>query len=632
MKKTLTACIITLASLLITGSTSTLIAQEIATKISRGEIEEVKALLAKGVNPNTKIHNETILALSINGKFPEITTLLINTKGIKLNEWNILTQPERSWKYTALMKAVEFPDVVKQFLDKNVLIDLQVEWILWDGKLHESGGNTALMLAVGVPNFTYTESAKLLIDKGAKINIQNRLGYTALMLGVHNTEVSKILIDKGATLDTRTKHGETALMLAAGKYAEVVKLLIDKGANIQLRQSTFSSSPNALDYAAKEGNIEAAKLILKRAEELGIKKEIISAGLHWAVIADQLEMAKYLLDEGALVDGTDEYGKYTPLMETSMPEMVQLLISRGADVNARNNFNYTALHKAVSNYMKPDAKDKECDKILKMLFDKGADINAQDGNGATPLMYAVQKMTPLKALIAKGADVNIQNKNGETALMYAVKGGLIKVILGGIPVVGGYLDATKFLISKGADINLQDIWGKTALMHAAGGVNALGNKYGTYTDILSILLEKGAKIDVEDKEGFTALYWAQRYNRTKSADLLLAKGANPSKKYDKAADKSNITAGLVGIWEKSFKMEGQTYTTRVVFNKDWSYSKGMRVPGNQWIPDGGGYTSYELRDGRIWLFNSLSMGAVIEWRFEGKELVLNGEKYIKVAK
>lgn len=84
-------------------------------------------------------------------------------------------------------------------------------------------------------------------------------------------------------------------------------------------------------------------------------------------------------------------------------------------------------------------------------------------------------------------------------------------------------------------------------MHSAGGVNALGNKYGTYTEILGYLLEKGAKIDTEDKEGFTALYWAQRYNRTKSAELLLAKGANPAKKYDKAADKSNITAGLVDI-------------------------------------------------------------------------------------
>lgn len=53
--------------------------------ISPGETEDVKSLLAKGVNPNTKIHNVTILAISINGKFPEITTLLINAKGVKLN-------------------------------------------------------------------------------------------------------------------------------------------------------------------------------------------------------------------------------------------------------------------------------------------------------------------------------------------------------------------------------------------------------------------------------------------------------------------------------------------------------------------------------------------------------------------
>ena len=86
MNKTLFACVIAIASIFFTCSINTLFAQEIVTKISNGEIEEVKALLAKGVNPNTKIHNETILAISIDGKFPEITTLLINAKGIKLNE------------------------------------------------------------------------------------------------------------------------------------------------------------------------------------------------------------------------------------------------------------------------------------------------------------------------------------------------------------------------------------------------------------------------------------------------------------------------------------------------------------------------------------------------------------------
>jgi hypothetical protein len=215
--------------------------------------------------------------------------------------------------------------------------------------------------------------------------------------------------------------------------------------------------------------------------------------------------------------------------------------------------------------------------------------------------------------------------------MFAVKGGLLKVILGGIPIVGGSVGAVKYLVSKGADIEAKDKWGKTALMHAAGGVNAQGNKYGTYTDIAEFLIKKGAKLDVEDNEGHTALYWANRYNRTKTADLLLAKGANPAKNYNKADDKSNVEMGLVGSWEKSFSHEGITYTTRVEINADWSYSKKLKPSNGPWVTDGPGYNAYELRDGRMWIFINKSFPAVIEYRFEGKTLIMNGEKYVKVG-
>jgi len=613
----------------IIGNSEKLCAQNIVADVERGKIEEVKAQLAIGVDPNTKSNKQTLLSYSLNGKFPEMTTLLANAKGIRINEWNILPQPEVSWKYTALHKAVKYPDMVKLLVEKGALLDLLDDWIEWDGKLHETGGNTPLILAIGQPNFTYTESAKFLIDKGAKINIQNRGGYTALMKAVHNTEIAKILIDKGASLNLQSKGGETALMLAACKYTEVVKLLLDKGANIVLRQSTYKVSPNALDYAARYGNIDAAKLILAKAVSLGVKDEVIYSALHWAVISNQLEMAKYLLDEGSNVEGNDDLGGYSPLMETSMLEMVQLLVKRGANVNAKNKMNYTPLHKAVFNFMGADPKEKDCEKILNLLLEKGANVDAQDGNGISPLMGAVQKITPAKILVAKGANLNIQNKNGETALMYAVKGGLIKVVII-VPIVGGSIESTKLLVNKGADVNLQDIWGKTALMHAAGAVNAIGNKYGTYTDILEFLLEKGAKLETEDKEGHTALYWAQRYNRKVSAEVLLDKGANPAKKYDKAADKSNIKAGIVGKWVNSFKQGTITCTTKVVFNADWTYSKTLTASG-QVIPDGGGYNAYELRDGRIWLFNKLGTNAVIEFRFEGKTLILNGEKYTKAG-
>jgi ankyrin repeat protein len=646
MKKSLFANRMLLIALFLLIGGSELSAQKKTKKEQKEEqdqkarFEKVQSELASGADPNRRDGKMTWLGSELheynrNGKYPEIPKLLINAKGIKLNEWNIYVQPEVSWKYTALMHAVAFPEIVTLLLNKGALIDLQDDWIKWDGKLSDQGGNTALMIAIGQEGFTHTESAKILIDRGAKIDLQDKLGNTALMDAVHNTEIAKILIDKGAKMDIQNLGGETALMLAAAKYPQVVKLLLDKGANILLRQDAkHNFTPNALDKAAIYGNMECAKLILEKAKSLGVKDEVIRVALRWAVVSNQLEMAKYLLDEGANVEGNDTYAGYTPLMETSMLEMVQLLISRGANVNAKNKMNSTPLHKAVFNYIKGETKEKDCDEILNLLIAKGADVNVQDNNGITPLMGAVQKISPTKILIEKGARLDIQNNNGETALMYAVKGGLVKVVVM-IPVIGSYNDAAKLLLSKGANVNLQDKWGKTALMHAAGAANAQGDKYSSYTDMLTLLLDNGANLETQDKEGFTALYWAQRYGRNKSAELLISKGANPAKKYDRATDKSNVKAGIVGTWINTFSMQqGNTkvnITNKVIFKADWTYSKVMITSG-QTIPDGGGYNTYDLRDGRIWLFNNLGTNAVLEYRFEGKTLILNGEKYTKSVK
>ena len=628
MKKTFLAGMIIFACLFTWCGTSKLLAQDMLGSIVHKKNDDVKALLDKGYDPNTKWNKETMFSCTISESNLEACQLFLNTKKIKVNEWNIHSEPELSWKYSYLIETTENEnpmEMMKLLLDKGALIDAQDEWIAWDGKLDRKGGNTALILSV-----EKTETARFLIEKGAKINIQSRAGQTALMNSVPNIEITKLLIEKGAKLDLKNIDGETALMLAAPKYTDCVKLLIDKGANIVLRQGEYKISPNALDLAAKFGNIESVKLLLAKAVSLGVKEEVISNALRYAVAANQVAMAKYLLDEGANIEGTDTDSNFTPLMETSMFEMIELLLKRGANVNAVSKFNYTPLNKAVSNFIDPNNKEKDCVKILNLLLDKGAKLDVQDGNGTTALMWAVPKMAPTKILLDRGASVNIQNKTGETALMLAVKGGFLKKVLFST-VIGPYKDAAKLLIAKGADVNLQETNGKTALMHAAGALNNTGNDYDAYTEMMKILIDKGAKPDMEDKDKNTALYWAQRYNRTKSAELLIANGSNPAKKYVKYEDKSNVKSGIVGTWQKSFKQGTISVVTKVVFKADWTYSKAMITQG-QTIPDGGLYTTYDFRDGRIWLFNTMGTNAVIEWRFDGKSLVMNGEKFDKVVK
>lgn len=58
-----------------------------------------------------------------------------------------------------------------------------------------------------------TESLSLLLDQGAKINLTDKKGKTALMYAASNyLDTLKLLIEYGADLDAQDKDGETALI------------------------------------------------------------------------------------------------------------------------------------------------------------------------------------------------------------------------------------------------------------------------------------------------------------------------------------------------------------------------------------------------------------------------------------
>ena len=75
-------------------------------------------------------------------------------------------------------------------------------------------------------------------------------------------------------------------------------------------------------------------------------------------------------------------GKKLITAEEGYTEIVEMLLTKGADVNARDEGGWTALKRAAG---------QGHTEIVEMLLAKGADVNAKDEDGGTALIEAAQK-------------------------------------------------------------------------------------------------------------------------------------------------------------------------------------------------------------------------------------------------
>jgi ankyrin repeat protein len=86
------------------------------------------------------------------------------------------------------------------------------------------------------------------------------------------------------------------------------------------------------------------------------------------------------------MNGADGFKKQTALQHAAFSgrtKMVELLLSRGADVNTNSdNEGATPLHLAIGGGAQHD--------LIKLLVAEGADLNARDNSDLTPMDWAKQ--------------------------------------------------------------------------------------------------------------------------------------------------------------------------------------------------------------------------------------------------
>ncbi|HEY3832297.1 MAG TPA: ankyrin repeat domain-containing protein [Acidimicrobiia bacterium] len=105
-------------------------------------------------------------------------------------------------------------------------------------------------------------------------------------------------------------------------------------------------------------------------------------------------------------------------------ELAESLVTRGADVRARNRTGAEPLHYAADGHAAANGRDPVAQAaVITYLIEAGADPNAFDKSGVAPLHRAVRDRCSqaVSALIDHGADPLLMNKTGSTPLHLAVQ-------------------------------------------------------------------------------------------------------------------------------------------------------------------------------------------------------------------
>jgi ankyrin repeat protein len=213
------------------------------------------------------------------------------------------------------------------------------------------------------------------------------------------------MVDELRAMGYENTHDEF-VRAASGGDPEAVALFILLGADVN-RSGKYTLP---IVGAACGDGVSVRALIAAGADVNGANPNGWTA-MHEVADGDYVEIGLALIAAGAKLDPRESDEGFTPLAWAARKGalgVVELLLAKGADREARTLTGATVLHVAV-------ASSKI--EVVRALIKAGADLNARDNNGFTPLMVAGQQgeLEIVELLLEAGADKAMKDNRGRTA-------------------------------------------------------------------------------------------------------------------------------------------------------------------------------------------------------------------------
>ncbi|MBN1492323.1 MAG: ankyrin repeat domain-containing protein [Phycisphaerae bacterium] len=283
---------------------------------------------------------------------------------------------------------------------------------------------------------------------------------------------------------TATKPAATIFdLVTSGKVAELDRLLDDAPKSAAARDG-YGRTP--LHWAMLAGREVCAGRLLKAGADVNARDLGGWTPLHyWAAGEGSREVALLVLSKGAdLKAQTGGPKQWSPLhlaAARGQVEAAKELIAQGAVVNASNGYHHTPLHLAA---------DFGHVEVVRLLVEHKADMTAKTRYGGDMPIHLAAKQgfaEVVEVLLAAGAKVDSLDENRSTALIDAAEMNQPKV--------------AKVLLENGAVVERLTAHGMPLHIAARDGSK----------ELIKLLLEHGAGVNAKDKNGWTPLRWARRH-------------------------------------------------------------------------------------------------------------------------
>ena len=471
------------------GQTALMLAAD-GTSIKRNKLQVVRLLLEARADVNIcDLANNTALHISITSHFIECSLILLEEGTGAECKYALQLNKRNNAGSTALYSAV----LENQYKVVQTLIDAGAEL-----ELYPLGELPLLHLAAALGN---SDILSCLISAGVDINMSSDNGRSALHTACIHQQYNSIqrLVDAGAILSPDTE-GDTPLhLLIRYSLKTTVQTQEDSPPSVKLEMIDIVESSTS-DAPSPDIQLESLVSVLmdKGAEVNATNKQGLTI-LHDSVKAKCKPSTIRLLLQSGAKHSVDTTGR-SALMEACslvVPhkrDVLTELLSSGADVNARDGTNNTALHILLDNSMWVQS-DIVC---MQILLDAGAGTNIYDSNGYSPLHVAL-------------SNSSVQIQCIELLLKLTSSDTKSKTITGGKSLLHLAVNSTQYL--KNDDREVDEAHGSSE-----DGIDRL--------EVVRTILEDTQSVDVADDDGKTPLLLAVKLGNAKCASLLIANGAD----------------------------------------------------------------------------------------------------------